>query len=261
MQFYVYNEGRLGNNLFQYFFAKIISKKTNSEFFTSFSLPNEFGLDYKQFNDKPHNACKLTEEWQGPKVTLKLNSDIIPENLDIICDSITKLNCQQIELKGYFQQCSYYISERQFIKNSFTHNFDKQENTLGIHVRKGDITNTINDLPDLWFIEMVKKYPNHKKFVTTDSPNSNVVRQLLNLGCELYQNTPEKTILEFSTFSDLILSQGTFSWWMAFLCDGNKNFLIPSTGWNSDNSSINLLPKETNWNYYKLINNTLQNDY
>lgn len=258
MEIFVNKEGRLGNNLFQYFFAKILSKETNSKFYTSFDLPSEFGLSYEKFNTPPNESCNLKEVWSGPNVSLNLNSKKIEENLEIIIENLKLIDCKNLSVAGYFQQHNYYIKHREFIRESFNYNFEKKENILGIHVRKGDIDGTDNDLPDSWFIDMVKKFPYHKKYVTTDSVQSEVVKKLQDLGCELYQNSPQKTILEFSNFSDLILSQGTFSWWMAFLSDGNKNFFIPKKGWNSENSSTNLLPELENWNYYKLLENKLE---
>jgi hypothetical protein len=251
MKIFVDQEGRLGNNLLQYFFARILAEKINSVVYIKFEFPPELGIECDTFTTTPLNSSILTEKWEGSKVSLEFNSKKIEEDLDEIADEILKSNCENLILRGYFQQYHYYMKERDFIRKYFIHDFSIKEKTLGIHVRKGDIINGTNDLPDEWFFQMIKKYPDHKKYITTDTPESSIVSRLLEIGCELYQNSPGETILEFSTFSDLILSQGTFSWWMAFLSNSEKNFLIPETGWNSEHSSTKILPEEKKWNYYK----------
>ena len=238
--------------MFQYFFSKILAAKTNSSFSTSFNLPSLLNLKTDIFYNLPERYSILKEEWVGHSVSLQFDSVKIEENFKSILDGIQAKKCDKLLINGYFQNYAYYIEEMDFIKKSFNLNFSYKENTLGIHVRKGDIENTLNDLPDEWFTEMVKKYPLHKKYVTTDSPNSRIIGKLLNMGCELYQESPEKTILDFSSFSDLILSQGSFSWWMAFLSEGEKNFLVPNTGWNSKQSSTNLFPKIDKWKYHTI---------
>lgn len=249
------SQGRLGNNLFQYFFAKILSENLRTDFYIDFSLPTVFGLEYKNYQNTPPNISRLIEEWVSPEVHLMLNGQRISRDFDTILYN-TK-NLENLFLSGYFQQKKYYSNKRNEIRNSFKYEFKTIENTLGIHVRKGDIEDTINDSPDEWFIQMVEKFPNHKKYVTSDNTRNGLVQKLISMGCELYSDTPEQTILDFSNFSELVLSQGTFSWWMGFLSDGNKHLLRPNNGWNCENSTIDLILDDDNWNIYKLENKKL----
>jgi len=257
MKVFVSPQGRLGNNLLQYFFAKILSDKLNAEVFTLFDLPNSFGLDYKKGERPQKNFCFLFEDCRGPYRSLLLNGKKIQDGWENIVDQILKLNVENVLVTGYFQIFSYFSEEKELIRKNFKFETKKQENVIGIHLRKDDISGTQNDLPDLWFEEMSSIFENHKKFLTTDSPECPIARRILSNGFELWESSPEETIITFSSFSDVVLSQGTFSWWIAFLSEGKKHNLIPETGWNSEKSRIKLFPKLENWIYYKIDNNSL----
>ena len=257
MKVFVSAQGRLGNNLFQFFFAKILAKKLQAEVYTLYDLPLLFGLDYKR-NTKPEGeSCFLTENCQGPYRELLLNGTKIEDGWDNIVEKISNLKVENIIVSGFFQILSYYQDEKKFIRDSFIFKIEPEKNTLGIHLRKDDISGTQHDLPDFWFEQMSLKFPNHRKILTTDSPGCALAQKLLSNGFQLWDSSPEETILKFAGFSDVVLSQGTFSWWIAFLCEGNKHNLIPETGWNSEKSRIKLFPQWENWIYYKILENSI----
>jgi hypothetical protein len=258
MKIYINGSGRLGNNLFQYFFGKILSHELNCDFFTNFEIPNDFGISNKLSSLPNRNFKMLQEHWNSYNLKLRFDNKEISQNIDSITKAIRDSNFENIVCDGYFQNYDYYSNYSELIKNSFNIEKKLQDNTLGIHIRKGDIRKTDNELPDEWYLNILNTFPNHLKIITTDSPNDPIVRKMVDAGCELYQNTPEKTIIEFSNFSDLVLSQGTFSWWMGYLSDGVKHNLIPTKGWNSKISDIKLLPNEKNWLYYTIENNIIK---
>jgi len=257
MKIYVSSQGRLGNNLFQYFFALILSRKLKAELYTLFTIPETFGLDYNLGTKPESNFCLLFEKCQGPHRELLLNGKIIEDDWENIVNEILKLKVENVVVTGFFQILSYYLDEKDFIKNSFSCKIQKEENTFGIHLRKDDITGTQNDLPDFWFESMSERFPHHTKFLTTDSPNCSLVQRLMSKGFQLWDSSPEDTILKFAGFSDIVLSQGTFSWWIAFLSEGRKHNLIPEIGWNSEKSRIKLFPPWENWVYYKIQGQSL----
>lgn len=244
--------GRLGNNLFQYFFSKILAIEIGTDFRTNFILPNVFGIEDKFNVENFTSPNRLYESWNLSNCKLYLNDFSIKQNLTDIIDIYNRINIKSLQIDGYFQQIEYYSPHFDMIKKSFNYPKEDKKNVLGLHLRKDDITNTINDLPDNWFLKMSKLFPNHKKYITTDSPNHYLVKKLQDSDFELYIDSPENTIIKFSQFSDLILSQGTFSWWMGFLSNGIKHCMVPETGWNSKNSPTNILINDNNWIYYSL---------
>lgn len=255
MKLYIKNEGRLGNQLFQYFFAKKISKHLGGEIYMTKNLIEVFGFNTNIVTHLPSQFCRLYETWNGYKKELFFNNVKISDNFSEILNLIFKSNCHNLVIEGFYQKEEYYSPDKKTIKSMLNISDTIKENVLGIHIRKGDIINTNNELPNCWYSKMIEKFSHHKIYLSTDSPNSEIVKNLLNRGCELYENTPENTIIEFSTFSDLVLSQGTFSWWIGFLSEGNKYNLIPDKGWNSRESDIKLFPKEEKWHYFKMNEN------
>jgi hypothetical protein len=267
MKIYVKKNGRLGNNLFQYFFGKILASELNCELITEFELPSEFGLkNFYKNKVSLEKVVLLREKYNvyNPKDSMRfklmLNEVEILKDLNTIISEIKKLdNNITLVLDGFFQIFSYYENYEDIIKNSFLLTEKIEKNTLGVHIRKDDIKNTDFELPDIWYINMVEKFPNHKIYITTDSPNDPLIKFLLNKGCQLYTDTPQKTILKFSTFSDLLLSGGSFSWWMGFLSKGKKYVLIPEKGWYTENSDAKPYPKKQDWELYKMLSNQIIN--
>jgi hypothetical protein len=74
-------------------------------------------------------------------------------------------------------------------------------------------------------------------------------------NASIFNDTEKNTISFLSAHNNLILSQGSFSFWSGFLCDGNNIInAIPKTGWNStvDDIGVDLLLSEENYKYIKL---------
>lgn len=234
------------------------------ELYINFQIPKDFNLEYNFIDSFPtQNILYLKEEYKkyNPNEPIKfdlfLGDFLLEKKIDKIVSKIKELNPEILIIDGFFQLYDFYQEKEESIKNSFVFEKKFEKDTVGIHIRKGDIKGSDFELPNEWYIEMIKKFPKHKKIITTDSPNDDLIKLLMDEGCELYQDTPEKTIIRFSNFSDLILSGGSFSWWMGFLSEGNKYVLIPNKGWYTHDSDLKPYPNHNNWNYYGLRDHIL----
>ncbi len=80
-------------------------------------------------------------------------------------------------------------------------------------------------LPLEYYIEGIEKFGLGKGFISTDSighPNCNYLIEKYNLTPINLSDI--QTILYGKNFKNLILSEGTFSWWIAFLSESKNIF-------------------------------------
>jgi hypothetical protein len=254
MNLYLNPQGRFGNNLLQYFFGYVFSQKTGANFFTRFKL-NEAPFLPDQYSDFTAFDGTLEEIWNKDKYTLVFNKKEIAKDIDSICTALTTSGCKHIVATGYFQNFNYYIPYHNRIKQIFkdnehfikvTKNIDKE--ATGILIRKGDIINTCNELPDIWYIKMAEKFKNTQIYFSSDTINHPTCQKLSQLyNAKFVQGNPLNTILAFSQFKNLVLSQGTFNWWAGFLNENNVYSMTPKTGWNSEQCEIDLKIPWWNW--------------
>jgi hypothetical protein len=196
--------GRTGNNLFQYLFAYIFAKKFNLLFIYS----NIFG-DF--FNEKHIYGEKCT--------------DIFYVTDDNFLELITKNNidCKNYIMNGFFQN-KFVVDEIVKIKDEFFNLNYNTKDDIFLHYRIGDINNTKCMLPIYYYKEAIEYFGNKNKiYISSDSPNHQNVRELIkNYDCELINESPIETIKFAKNFTKIILSEGTFSWWIGFLSKNSE---------------------------------------
>ena len=257
MNIYLNPQGRFGNNLFQYFFGYVFSQKTGENFFTRFKL-NEAPFLPDRYSDFTSFDGVLEEVWNKEKYILVFNNKEIAKDIDSICTALMASGCKHVIATGYFQDFNYYIPYHNEIKQFFQNNerFIKIKKKIdnegtGILIRKGDIINTCNELPDDWYIKMAEKFKNTQIYFSSDTINDPTCQKLSQFyKAKFVQGNSLDTILAFSQFKNLILSQGTFNWWAGFLNENNVYSMIADSGWNSNKSDVNL--KTPWWNWLKL---------
>lgn len=88
-------------------------------------------------------------------------------------------------------------------------------------------------------------------YISSDSPDNPIVKELCaEYNLELYQDSPENTILFGAAFSKKVLSLGTFSWWIGFL--GNQNEVVCPNPLNFPRWHGSIFPptcRFLNWHY------------
>ncbi len=192
--------GRLGNNLFQYVAAYIFAKKFHLKISSDvvenkFNIPSLTGIEnnYPIIDVKDSNFMSLLE------------SDYLkPAHYRFI---------------GYYQNSDFILKYTSEIKSLFKLNFkETPKNQVFASYRIGDIGGKRQMLPIEYYQDALKKLNTNGGFITSDTPDHpNIIKLINEFNLTLYNNSPLETIDFAKNFSNLVLSEGSFSWWIGFL--------------------------------------------
>jgi hypothetical protein len=192
--------GRLGNNLFQYVAAYIFAKK--------------FG--YKIVSSVVENLFNLPT----------LNNGLSYDNLIYVNDinfmellERDRLEPAHYRFDGYYQNRDFILKYKSEIKSLFNLTFtDVQKDQVFVAYRIGDINGERQMLPIEYYQDALKKLNAKDGFITSDTPDHpNVIKLINEFNLKLYNDSPLETIDFAKNFNNLILSEGSFSWWIEFL--------------------------------------------
>jgi hypothetical protein len=240
--------GRLGNEMFVYSFGRIIAEALN------YKMNRERNVWMGEINLPP----LFTQlEYHSPIQLVDGRGNYQPDLLDKVIDDKSP---RKIFVSGYFQKYCFYKKYKEKVKSWFPIKLDPiiSPNDIAIHLRKDDITGSQHDLPDSYFIDILKSESHDKIFITSDSPDCSTIKNIVNefKNVILITGPPYATIQKLASFKKLILSQGTFSWWAGFLGVADVIYsAIPKTGFNvkSPDNPIDLyVTDEPRWKYIQL---------
>jgi len=204
-------EGRLGNNLFQYSVARILSENLNQKIITEkpdFPFDNFNGLDE---NDYKENI-------------------IVNDNNFLEILKIKNIEANLI-LNGYFQNKFFVLEYKKKIKDIIEQNLNSIDGVY-LHYRLGDTINLENWNPKYEYytycLDKILNKSNKEVFITTDSPHHYSIQKLAqDYKAKIINNNAKDSILLCSRFTNKILSLGTFSWWIGFL-NNQHNIYCPN---------------------------------
>ena len=223
--------GGLGNNMFMYGAAYILSKK--------------------------HKMCIGTKLTEYP---INSNLDIIPRQFtsDILVNNDNFMEISKKEniehnlvLHGYFQTSQIINEYKNDLKSCFEMNLNPIQGTI-IHYRLGDLLELYDQqaVVKLNYFEKCINLINNKKnmYIITDSPDYKDILYLTNkYNIKLVDMKRADSIKFGSRFTNKILSMGTFSWWIGFLGNQKSNVYCPIPSeyinWMGDIYVLN------DWNY------------
>jgi hypothetical protein len=199
--------GRLGNNFFQYAAAYIFAKKFNLTIITP-PIYNIFNLPIIQGNIYDNQVIDINDD----NYLSLLKSD--------------KIENAHYRFVGFYQIKEFILEYHNEIKSIFNLKYnDVDKNLVFITYRIGDILNTKNMLPIEYYINALHSLNCSGGFISSDTLNHPNVLMLANdFNLKLYDNSPNETINFAKNFNNLILSEGTFSWWIGFLSNA-KNII------------------------------------
>ena len=199
------HNGRLGNHLFQNVAAFIFAKKFNLSLNT-ISVDSQFNLP-------------------------QLNGSVYTNNKLIVNDSnfLELLNSETIEPRhyifdGFFQIKDFVLNYREEIKSLFNLSYDKTDkDDVFVMYRIGDIEGLRQMLPIEFYQNALNNLSSKKGYITSDSPSHpNVIKLSKEFNLTIYNDTPSETINFGKNFNNLVLSEGSFSWWIGALSN-SKN--------------------------------------
>lgn len=203
-------QGRTGNILLQNIGISILSRK----------------FDMKVSNYKPiDNIDMLGLHLYNGKITYDIKNKYSDNDLDWLLNQNEIKN--GIDYYGTFQSKSFITNYSDEIKSHFNLKYDDtNKNNLFIHIRLGDVAQYSS--PIEYFIDSIEKSYYEEIYLSTDSPNNIMVKKLCDLyKIKIYNSDPISTINYGKNFGNIILSKGTFSWWIGFLSK-SKQIIYPS---------------------------------
>lgn len=229
--------GRLGNILFVSIGASILAQKydlkvlnyttpgpvarsggrTQDPLILTDKIIETLGLSYYSGNHVYGNAMEVHDE----------NFCDVLENPQKYCNTGIKIVC------AHFQHSHFVTKYRKAIKDHFKNikYTPTDEDDLLVNVRIGDMVNTIGKyVPDLnYYLQAINNIKFKKGYIITDSPDHPIALALIErFKLELFEGTAAEQILFAKNFNNLVLSSGTFAWWIGFLSNAKNIYYAKS---------------------------------
>jgi hypothetical protein len=197
--------GRLGNQIFQYIAASIFSEKHN--LYLDFQTEQLGGyrnlsLLLKHISGENKNEFPIVE----------INDFNFLEYLNR--DSIEP--CHYI-FNGFFQLRDFIINYENEILKKFLYLNSEKKDGFVIHLRMDDIVNYVGNLDYNYYKTCIEKINKTKGYIITDDPDSELTKKLIkDFDLELYHKNEYDDLIFATKFDNIILSQGTYSFWIGF---------------------------------------------
>jgi hypothetical protein len=240
-------KGGLGNQIFQVVHLLLSSSKKESLFVDVSIFGRKFAADYA-------GANILVDQVLNKAIAKRIKYINISPKLSSL---VWKLGnyFKSIFLDDYFSNISLFPQEldyKQFFNLECSYpDITVDANSVLIHVRKGDYTNSenakiyFNCEPDYFAkaVELISQKIDSPKFFIMSNDNSWVKENFTFLSDYKILEI-EDPILSFKVmnkFSNFIISNSTFSWWPAFITK-SKNVYAPKKWYLDDKKNINLYP-------------------
>ncbi|MDE6712887.1 MAG: alpha-1,2-fucosyltransferase [Lachnospiraceae bacterium] len=261
----------LGNQLFQYAFARALSLSTNQKVFLDIretgscmgeqnKVPRECGLgNFRIFLPICSNVQHFYPYINGPQAIkeaakwISINGWLpykyYEESEFGYHEELLRLDGNWY-LQGWFQDSRYFdkysaiiakeIFPRKRIRISKTlREHLRRPNTVSVHIRRGDYTRTFNAIPDSYYVNAMKHMKElvDKPFWIIFSDEPEWVKQNIDFGDHCYYVSGNECLRDYeemfvmSCCKNNIIANSTFSWWGAWLNSNHDKVVIAPNHW------------------------------
>lgn len=222
--------GRMGNQLFQYCFGRILAEQ----------------LGYRLQADPIPGFPGTAEEVAGVSHggdPLELSGQLV--DLPAILSAEVP---RPILLKGFFQRIEYYADHHEAIRR-WLHvpGYDqlRPQTRVVVHVRRKDYIRNRNALPFSYYEQAIERLrrPGERITILTDDPGDPFFRRFQRWDPVFQEGSAIEDFVLMQRAEQLVLSQSSFSWWAAVLGEAETIFSpAPAFGfWENDaGGGINL---------------------
>lgn len=253
--------GGIGNQMFQYAFARKIAHENNTELkldlswyaiFTNrkYGL-NKFNIEAKKATEKEVKKYDCVERNQYKIIKILNKITNVLNNKEYIKDDRYFYINKDIYITGYWQSEKYFSSIESIIRNDFT--FRKMANdknnkiidqiyatqAVSIHIRRGDYVSDkktksiLGLLPLEYYRKCIDKISevtsNPSYFIFSDDPQWSKDHLNIDFPTVFVENNYKESDCEdlrlISLCKHNIIANSTFSWWGAWL-NKNKNKIV-----------------------------------
>jgi hypothetical protein len=250
--------GGLGNQMFQWAFARSLATERKEQFI----------IDASSYNSQQGLTQRKFELNAFTNLNIDLDQQIPPGQWAILKDGFNYLetlgNIQRAEkynvfLDGYWQSEKYFEKHKSLIYSDFSPSFEEvfkcqkliEPDSISIHVRRTDYVNlqAIHPVQPISYfnlgIDLIGDY--NKLYVFSDEID----------WCKTNLNYPRMVFMEGgSAIEDMrlmsfckhnIISNSTFSWWAAWLNQNPQKIVVAPKKWFGSQANINsadIIPNE-----------------
>jgi len=103
---------------------------------------------------------------------------------------------------------------------------EKENNSILVHVRLGDCDNSPRRLPYGYYRDALSSCTFSTGYICSDSMDHPDVKSLIReFGLIPYHETAISILKNVGKFQKLVLSEGTFSWWMGVLSESDEIYI------------------------------------
>jgi hypothetical protein len=209
--------GRFGNVLFYNFVVNYLAKISNLKVTYKQQTETEEVLKIKLFDTGTH--------------IFGSNFNLTDQIIDTVFKNNEMVKNKNLIIAGYFQTPTV----ARVIKQTIEPNKILNE-CVFVHVRLGDIIGSFNNEPYDYYENALNKInPKVKGYITSDSIDHQICKSLMgNFNLVPFNENEVDTIKFGSSCKWLVLSKGTFSWWMGVLSSGEVYYPDSKKVWHGN---------------------------